>query len=603
MADAEAMSGGEKTPEAPQRAEAAEEEDSFPQNGDRSERSRREEEEDEEEEEEEEEEEAAMEERGSPRNGHRKGGTSSLPKAPEDLPLKKNFQIPRKIREKKALFQPLAKESREFEDVVNILHSSYLEIHSKDNFIYKQASLIHNELFEKEFIEKRRELKRDGRSEKELAETYAFLKVDRELVQNICENGLQAGHSKITVLGSPSRGVYLSRYADLLQANPLEGKATGDIIIFKVIKGRTKTIYDNLAGNPVDSTIKSALDPTPKYECHISKNANRVTSVLNYRAFERTQYYFYEYGFDEIRQRPRHVCPYAVVSFSCKGEKVQNYLSQTRSKISNMDKSTDKTSYTLWNGQLLNRGTLVCHAALKSETRPLLPCKLPEKLDVDMVMSIEHLKQRVSTRVLQKETYSGEREEGGRSPDEHRGKKTSKRHHSAERERSRDLSSKKARLPISEGHKTKDLCPSESTPHSPSVSRPPSPLIAGTSSLVPRLPAREVSLKRSIPRFQERQVETDSGFKGEIREEIPVLLPQEISTHRDHCILGTEADDSEQEVETDRVLQAHPDLVMRRYLMPIDFYILPPYGSTAHWVRAQVHRAASSQPPTPPPHY
>ncbi|XP_060622063.2 protein TASOR isoform X2 [Anolis sagrei] len=403
MAEASAAGGTEKAPRPPQRAEssssssssdfpAGAEAEAFSQNGARPERRRSGDEE-----------EAALLLLG--------GGLSKAAAAAEDLPLKRNFQIPRKSREKKALFQPLTKESREFEDVVNILHSSYLEVHSKDNFIYKQASLIHNELFEKEFIEKRRELKRDGRLEKELVETYAFLKVDRELVQNICENGLQAGHSKITVLGSPSRGVYLSRYADLLQANPLDAKATGDIIIFKVIMGRTKTIYDNLGGNQMDSNVKSALDPTPKYECHISKNANRITSVLTYRAFERTQYYFYEYGFDEIRQRPRHVCPYAVVSFSCKGEKAQKYLSQARSKISNVDKSTDKTSYTLWNGQLLNRGTLVCHAALKSETRPLLPCKLPEKLDVDMVMSIENLKQRFSTRALQKEAYSGQREE------------------------------------------------------------------------------------------------------------------------------------------------------------------------------------------------
>ncbi|XP_008103458.1 protein TASOR isoform X4 [Anolis carolinensis] len=399
MAEASAAGGCEKAPGPPQRAERSSsssndfpsgaEAEAFSQNGARPERSQ---------------------------SGDEEAAAAllDLPKAAsaaDDVPLKRNFQIPRKSREKKALFQPLTKESREFEDVMNILHSSYLEVHSKDNFIYKQASLIHNELFEKEFIEKRRELKRDGRLEKELVETYAFLKVDRELVQNICENGLQAGHSKITVLGSPFRGVYLSKYADLLQANPLDGKATGDIIIFKVIKGRTKTIYDNLGGNPMDSIVKNALDPTPKYECHISKNANRITSVLTYRAFERTQYYFYEYGFDEIRQRPRHVCPYAVVSFSCKGEKVQKYLPQARSKISNVDKSTDNTSYTLWNGQLLNRGTLVCHAALKSETRPLLPCKLPEKLDVDMVMSIEHLKQRFSTRALQKEAYSGEREE------------------------------------------------------------------------------------------------------------------------------------------------------------------------------------------------
>lgn len=34
---------------------------------------------------------------------------------------------------------------------------------------------------------------------------------------------------------------------------------------------------------------KSALDPTPKHECHVSKNANRITSLLAYRAYELTQ--------------------------------------------------------------------------------------------------------------------------------------------------------------------------------------------------------------------------------------------------------------------------------------------------------------------------
>ncbi|XP_026533269.1 protein TASOR isoform X3 [Notechis scutatus] len=431
MADAAAMSGGEKTPEPSQRVEdssglfgvengaAAAEGDDCTQNGGRSERSRSDESPllDP----------AAVENRDSPRSGHRKtaaleqtqaqplseGLGSSLLRAPEDLPLKKNFQIPRKSREKKALFQPITNESREFEDIVNILHSSYLDILSKDRFTYKKASLVHSELLEKDFIEKRKELKQDGRSEKELAEAYAFLKVDRSLVQNICENGLLVGHSKIAVLGNPSMGVYLSKYADLLQANPLEANSTGDIIIFKIIKGKMKTIYDkydNQTVNVMDSAVKNALDPTPKHECHVSKTANKITSSRNYRAYERTQYYFYEYQFHEIRQRPRHVCPYAVVSFLYKDEKMQKYLPQVRSKTSSMDKSTDKASYTLWKGQLLNKGKLVCHAALISEKRPTLPCKLPEKLDVEMVMSFEKLAQKFSSRVLAKETYSGERE-------------------------------------------------------------------------------------------------------------------------------------------------------------------------------------------------
>ncbi|XP_074007583.1 protein TASOR isoform X3 [Numenius arquata] len=340
------------------------------------------------------------------------GGPPPLPKPPEDLPVRRNFQIPRKSREKKALFQPVAVGSREFEDVVKILHSSYLEPSSVSNFHYKRASLVHSELLEKEFTEKRRELKFDGRLEKELSESYAFLMVDRPQIQNICEKGLQVGHSKITILGSPSMGVYVSRYADLLQPNPLEAGATGDVIVFKIIKGKMKSIYDHIGMKAMESTAKSVLDPTPKHECHVSKNANKVTSLLAYRAYELTQYYFYEYGFDEIRRRPRHVCPYAVVSFTYKDEMVQapKFLPPSRSNSFNTDRSTDRSNFTLWRGQLWNRGKLLCHVSLKSAARPFLPCKLPEKLEVEKVVSIDQLKKKVSPALFYKETYLGAKE-------------------------------------------------------------------------------------------------------------------------------------------------------------------------------------------------
>ncbi|KAM6325559.1 protein TASOR isoform 2-T2 [Podargus strigoides] len=340
------------------------------------------------------------------------GGPPPLPKPPEDLPVRRNFQIPRKSREKKALFQPVAVGSREFEDVVKILHSSYLEPSSVSNFNYKRASLVHSELLEKEFTEKRRELKFDGRLEKELSETYAFLMVDRSQIQSICERGLQVGHSKITILGRPSMGVYVSRYADLLQPNPLEAGATGDVIVFKIIKGKMKSIYDHIGMKAMESTAKSALDPTPKHECHISKNANKVTSLLAYRAYELTQYYLYEYGFDEIRRRPRHVCPYAVVSFTYKDEMVQvpKFCPPSRSDSFNTDRSTDKSNCTLWRGQLWNKGKLLCHVSLKSAACPFLPCKLPEKLEVEKVASIDQLKKKISPVLFYKETYLGRKE-------------------------------------------------------------------------------------------------------------------------------------------------------------------------------------------------
>ncbi|NXT12242.1 TASOR protein, partial [Prunella fulvescens] len=306
-----------------------------------------------------------------------------------------------------ALFQPVLPGSREFEGIINILHSSYLDPNSVSNFKYKRASLVHSELLEKEFTEKRRELKFDGRPEKELSESYAFLMVDRCQIQSICEKGLQVGHSKITILGSPSMGVYISKYADLLQPNPLESGATGDVIVFKIIKGKMKSIYDHIGMKAMESSVKNVLDPTPKHECHVSKSAVKVTSLLAYRAYELTQYYFYEYGFDEIRRRPRHVCPYAVASFTYKGDMVQGpkLVPPSRANTFHTDRSTEKPNVTLWRGQLWNKGKLVCHVSLKSAAQPFLPCKLPEKLEVEKVAGIDQLKKKISPALFLKETY------------------------------------------------------------------------------------------------------------------------------------------------------------------------------------------------------
>ncbi|XP_027556705.1 protein TASOR isoform X6 [Neopelma chrysocephalum] len=353
------------------------------------------------------------------------GGPPPLPKPPEDhQPVRRNFQIPRKSREKKALFQPVDPASREFEDIVKILHSSYLDSSSVSNFHYKSASLVQSELLEKEFTEKRRELKFDGRLEKELSESYAFLMVDWCQIQNICEKGLQVGHSRISILGNPSMGVYISKYADLLQPNPLEAGATGDVIVFKIIKGKMKSIYDHIDMKAMESTVKSMLDPTPNHECHISKNAHKINSLFSYRAYERTQYYFYEYNLDEIRRRPRHVCPHAVVSFTYKGDMVQgprfpssssgqNFLLQPspsvclllRPNTFNTDRRTEKSAVTVWRGQLWNKGKLVCHVSLKSATCSFPPCKLPEKLEVEKVVSIDELKKKISPALFFKETY------------------------------------------------------------------------------------------------------------------------------------------------------------------------------------------------------
>uniref|UniRef100_A0A8C1US61 Transcription activation suppressor b n=1 Tax=Cyprinus carpio TaxID=7962 RepID=A0A8C1US61_CYPCA len=328
------------------------------------------------------------------------GSPSTLPRPAEELP-RRNFQIPRKIKERKGLLQHLSPESREFEELVKLLSTFYLDATSRGTFTYTKASLIHNELLEKEFIEKKRELKQNGRTEAELAESYAFLLPERNKVQWICEKGLSVGHSRINNLGSPVKGVYLSKYSDLLQMNPFEVGAAGDIIIFKTMKGKVKTIFDNMP--------KNNLEPTLKYDSHVFKNASKVTSLLSYRAFEHTQQYFYEFAFEELRSRPRHVFPYAVVSFQYKGKES---ATATHSRLNStlFEGQRVRRRYTVWSGSLVNKGEEVHQVYIRSSSLPHLPLKLPDKLDINTAMHLDQVKRKIPPILLSWEAYSGSRE-------------------------------------------------------------------------------------------------------------------------------------------------------------------------------------------------
>ncbi|XP_029291950.1 protein TASOR isoform X2 [Cottoperca gobio] len=346
----------------------------------------------------------APERRRSVHTDARSFSSSALPgKRPsEELP-RKNFQIPRKIRERKGLYQFLPPGSREFEDLVKTFSSFYLDSSSRGTFSYCKARLIHNELLEKEFIEKRREMKQEGRTEQELTESYCFLYPDKSKLQWICEKGLSVGHSRITTLGNHSMGVYVSKYSDLLQINPFEVGSSGDIIVFKVMRGRIKHIHENMP--------KNAMEPNPKFDSHLSKSANRVTSLLSYRAFELTQQYFFEFAFDEIKTRPRHVCPYAVVSFQYKGkEAAATPMTSHRFNTISPEGRRGKSCYTVWSGPLVNKGQELFPICLRSSSRPYLPYKLPEKLTVSRGMQLEQVKRKIPSVLFSWDTYSASRE-------------------------------------------------------------------------------------------------------------------------------------------------------------------------------------------------
>ncbi|XP_060794135.1 protein TASOR isoform X4 [Neoarius graeffei] len=331
---------------------------------------------------------------------------------------RKTFQIPRKIKERKGcvpspgLLQQLVPESWEFEELFKLLSSSYLDASSRGAFTYTKACLIHNELLEKEYVEKKRELKQAGRTDTELTDSYAFLLPDAKKTRWICEKGLSVGHARINNLGNPIKGVYLSKYSDLLQMNPFEAGASGDIIIFKVMKGRIKSIFENMP--------KSNLEPTPKFDCHVHKNASKVSSLLSYRAFELTQQYFYEFAFEELRSRPRHVCPYAVVSFQYKGKESATVAHRLSSGVHEGHRGNLPPSglfricrwrrYTVWSGSLVNRGEELYHVCIRSPNLPFLPLKLPDKIDISMAMHLDQVKRKIPSTLLSWDAYSGTQE-------------------------------------------------------------------------------------------------------------------------------------------------------------------------------------------------
>ncbi|XP_038553930.1 uncharacterized protein tasora isoform X3 [Micropterus salmoides] len=317
-------------------------------------------------------------------------------------PLK--FPIPRKNKEKKGLLQYVSTESREYEDMMTILTSTYIETGSASCFTYCKPRLVHSELLEKEFVDKRREMKADGRTDKELEESYCFLLADSEKVLCLCEKGLTVGQSWLTVLGHPNKGVYLSRYSDLLQINPITPGATGEILIFKVMKGKVKSIYENM---------KNLLDPTPRFDSHISKNASKVTSLTSYRAFELTQQYFYEYSFDELRERPRQVCPYAVVSFQFKGKDSSlpsKPLAPIRSNNQSAEGSKERPQFTVWTGDLVKGDQVLFQICLRSFSPPFLPHRLPEKLEIGWLMRLEQVTTLLPSDLLSYNLYNNNQE-------------------------------------------------------------------------------------------------------------------------------------------------------------------------------------------------
>lgn len=155
-------------------------------------------------------------------------------------------------------------------------------------------------------------------------------------------------------------GVYLSKFSDLLQINPFEVGSAGDMIIFKVMRVSISFLPCFLTSSRSQislwrfclfreelstfmrtcQTTRRNRQPSLTVICPkvpIGLRPCCPTERLSSHRYGRYplpvfvfwlqldylfafQQYFFEFAFDEIKARPRQVCPYAVVSFQYKGK-------------------------------------------------------------------------------------------------------------------------------------------------------------------------------------------------------------------------------------------------------------------------------------------
>nr|XP_034953071.1 testis-expressed protein 15 [Zootoca vivipara] len=249
---------------------------------------------------------------------------------PDQSRLKK-FTIPKRAPDK-GLLTECSNNQRDCNEIKQRLSQSCLdkECNLESLWQFSKMKMVHNKDLEEEFVAKRTKLREAGRQDKE---TSSFLLVSNKEVSNICQSGLHTGHSKkeqqniMKQLGNPQFGIYLFRHIDVAlnyaseHSIPIE-----NIIIFRVLLGKVKKIQ------PPKGKKKVALDPTPNFDCHMSRMHPSVKDSLEDQAIG-SLIYFYEYNeHSKPVDKPRQCLPYAVIEVKCINQKNATVSASTSSQ-------------------------------------------------------------------------------------------------------------------------------------------------------------------------------------------------------------------------------------------------------------------------------
>nr|XP_051690041.1 testis-expressed protein 15 isoform X3 [Oryctolagus cuniculus] len=234
----------------------------------------------------------------------------------------KKFTIP-KIRKtaEKVYLSPCCTNTREYSFIHDTLNQCRLDV-SCDlqlSWQFGDTKLVHNEDLEKKFTAKRSEMRENGRHGRELEEHFCFLALPQSDVAEIYQKGISTKSSTLKILGNPLLGIYIFRHVDIaLNYAHSHSITVENIIIFKVLFGKVKKIQPSVDKNKV------ALDPSPNFDCHMSRSVPSLKDTIELQAYS-SMVYFYEYSIlSKPVDRPRQCLPYAIVTVKFIGQRVDN---------------------------------------------------------------------------------------------------------------------------------------------------------------------------------------------------------------------------------------------------------------------------------------
>lgn len=239
-----------------------------------------------------------------------------------DASYGKKFTIP-KIRRttEKVYLSSCYTNTREYGFIHSTLKQCRLDTSCDLQFTWQfgDTKLVHNEYLEKQFAAKRSEMRESGRHGRELEEHFCFLALPQSDMVDVYQNGLSARASTLKILGNPLLGIYMFRHVDVsLNYAQSQNSPVESIMIFKVLFGKIKKIQPSVDKNKV------SLDPSPNFDCHMSRNMPSLKDTIELQAYN-SMVYFYEYDlFSRPVDRPRQCLPYGIVTVKFIGQKAGN---------------------------------------------------------------------------------------------------------------------------------------------------------------------------------------------------------------------------------------------------------------------------------------